>query len=105
MYETHHYILLKGVPGTIFRDLPSGIGRKEINFKVQQIRKLRNRISHNEPLCFKDKSFDLAYVNEMYVMIADFLTWINPAIVDSLTKENLNKVSQEIHETSKLLHE
>lgn len=103
LYETHHYALLKGVPGTIFRSLPSGIGRKEINLRVQEIRNLRNRISHNEPLCFKDKAFDLTYVNEMYAMISDFLSWIDPQIINSLNKENLDKVSCQIQETSKLL--
>ncbi len=103
LYETHHYALLKGVPGTIFRSLPSGVGRKEINHQVQQIRDFRNRISHNEPLCFKDKAFDLTYVNEMYVMISDFLTWIDPQILNSLGKENLDRVTHEISETSKLL--
>lgn len=103
LYETHHYALLKGVPGTIFRSLPTGIGRKEINLRVQEIRNLRNRISHNEPLCFKDKAFDLTYVNEMYAMISDFLSWIDPQIINSLSKENLDKVSCQIQETSKLL--
>jgi hypothetical protein len=31
LYETHHYALLQGVPCTIFRGLPTGYGRKEIN--------------------------------------------------------------------------
>ena len=35
LYETHHYALLKGVPCTIFRSLPTGIGRKEVNQRVQ----------------------------------------------------------------------
>lgn len=103
LYETHHYALLKGIPGTIFRSLPSGIGRKEINLRIREIRNLRNRISHNEPLCFKDKAFDLTYVNEMYTMISDFLSWIDPQIINSLNKEDLDKVSSQIQETCKLL--
>ena len=91
------------MPGTIFKSLPTGTGRKEINLRVQQIRNLRNRISHNEPLCFKDKAFDLAYVNEMYIMISDFLKWIDPQIINSLSKENLDRVSHEINETTSLL--
>ena len=30
-YETHHYALLAGVPCRIFKKLPPGFGRKEIN--------------------------------------------------------------------------
>ena len=103
LYETHHYALLKGVPCTIFRSLPTGIGRKEVNQRVQQIRVMRNRISHNEPLCFNDKQYDMAYVNEMYAMIRDFLAWIDPKILASLGKENLDNVLAEIAETEKIM--
>lgn len=103
LYETHHYALLKGVPCTIFRSLPTGIGRKEVNQRVQQIRVMRNRISHNEPLCFNDKQYDMAYVNEMYAMIRDFLGWIDPKILASLGKENLDNVQAEIAETEKIM--
>lgn len=103
LFETHHYALLKGVPCTIFRNLPAGIGRKEVNLRVQQIRVMRNRISHNEPLCFNGKKFDMTYVNDMYAMITDFLTWINPNIMDSMKKEKLDNVQTEIAITEKIM--
>ncbi|MBR2237202.1 MAG: Abi family protein [Prevotella sp.] len=96
LFETHHYALLSGVPCTIFNGLPTGVGRKKINQKIQQTRKLRNRISHSEPLCFKDKSFDMTYVCDMYDIIHDFMSWINPNIVPTISKENLNQVKSEI---------
>lgn len=103
LYETHHYALLKGVPCTIFKKLPSGYGRKEINNRIQQIRNLRNRISHNEPLCFKNDKFDLTYVNEMYDLLCDFMTWIDPGIVSALTQEGLNKVKDDLLATDKIV--
>ena len=36
-------------------------------------------------------------------MISDFLKWIDPQIINSLGKENLDRVSHEIRETGKLL--
>lgn len=96
LYETHHYALLKGVPCQIFKSLPSGYGRKEVNAAIQEIRTLRNRVSHNEPLCFKDKAFDMAYAKDMYVMISNFLGWISPEIMVSLRNESLDGVSSEI---------
>ena len=36
-------------------------------------------------------------------MISDFLKWIDPQIIDTLGKENLDRVSYEINKTSKLL--
>lgn len=74
-----------------------------VNQRVQQIRVMRNRISHNEPLCFNDKQYDMAYVNEMYAMIRDFLAWIDPKILASLGKENLDNVLAEIAATEKIM--
>ena len=96
LYETHHYSLLSGIPCTIFNGLPAGVGRKKINQRILQIRKMRNRISHNEPLLFKDKTFDTAYVHEMYAIISDILTCLNPCINSELKKEGLDNVENEI---------
>jgi hypothetical protein len=104
LYETHHYALLKGVPCTIFKTLPAGVGRKEVNQMVKQIRDLRNRISHNEPLCFNNKAFDMTYASDMYVMIRDFLNWIYPQIVTSLCKERLDYFEAEIKRTEKIIN-
>lgn len=103
LYETHHYALLKGVPCTIFKALPVGMGRKEINQMVKQIRDLRNRISHNEPLCFNNKAYDMSYASDMYVMISDFLNWIDPQITTSLCKERLDHVEAEIKGAVKIM--
>lgn len=84
LYETHHYALLQGVPCTIFRGQPTGYGRKEINTIIQDIRIMRNRVSHNEPLCFDSRQFDMTYVKQMYVLISDFFTWINPNIIPTM---------------------
>ena len=83
-YETHHYALLAGVPCRIFKKLPSGYGRKEVNDIIVQVRELRNRINHNEPICFVNRKCDFSYVKNMYVIISDFLTWIDPEIMPSL---------------------
>ena len=82
-YETHHYALLSGLPCRIFKKLPSGYGRKEINEIILRIRELRNRINHNEPICFVNKKCDFSYVRNMYKVINEFLTWIDPEIMPS----------------------
>ena len=103
LYETHHYALLKGVPCQIFKNLPTGYGRKEVNTMIQEIRMLRNRVSHNEPLCFSNKVFDMTYVKEMYAKINDFLSWINPEIMVSLRNESLDSVCLEIDKTEEIM--
>ena len=103
LYETHHYSLLKGVPCTIFNSLPTGLGRKGINKRIQQIRQLRNRVSHNEPLCFEDREFSMDYAKRQYKTICDFLTWINPQIIATLATEKLDQVLYEIADAEALM--
>lgn len=103
LFEKHHYALLKGAPCKIFHRLPTGYGRKEINAIIQEIRRFRNRLSHNEPLCFDGKAFDMKYVKEMYVKITDFLSWISPEIMVSLQKESLDNVCDEIAKAEEII--
>lgn len=103
LYETHHYALLKGVPCQIFKSLPTGYGRKEVNNAIQEIRTLRNRVSHNEPLCFSNKVYDMTYAKEMYGKINDFLSWINPDIMISLKSESLDNVCREIGRAEQIM--
>lgn len=103
LYETHHYALLKGVPCKIFKSLPTGYGRKEVNNAIQEIRTLRNRVSHNEPLCFSNKAYDMTYAKEMYGKINDFLSWINPDIMVSLKSESMDNVCREIGRAEQIM--
>lgn len=103
LYETHHYALLKGVPCKIFKSLLTGYGRKEVNNAIQEIRTLRNRVSHNEPLCFSNKAYDMTYAKEMYGKINDFLSWINPDIMVSLKSESLDNVCREIGRAEQIM--
>ena len=96
LYEVHHYALLKGVPCKIFKSLPVGFGRKQVNDYILRIRTLRNRISHNEPLCFNGKTFDMSYAKDMYIKIVDFLSWIDPDIIKEMQIESMDHVLSEI---------
>lgn len=104
LYESHHYALLKGVPCTIFKNLPAGYGRKSVNELIKKVRVLRNRISHNEPICFDGRSYNLDYVRDMHNMIQNVLSWIDSDIVPSLVNEDLNKVTDEIEKTSQIIN-
>ena len=103
LFETHHYALLRGVPCTIFNSLPTGLGRKGINNRIRKIRQLRNRVSHNEPICFEDREFSMAYAKSQYKTICDFLSWIDPEIITSLEKEDLNHVLSEIADAEAIM--
>jgi len=103
LFESHHYALLKGVPCTIFHSLPKDFGRKEVNSRIRKIRDFLNRVSHNEPICFDGKEFDLDYSRSMYTTISNFLTWVSPNVMETLASEDLDKVNAEIIRTEKIL--
>jgi hypothetical protein len=78
MFEPVHYRLLKGVPIRTFQRLPSGYGRKEVANKLQEIRLFRNRVYHNEPLCFAAGRFDLNEANAVHRHLIDLSGWLDP---------------------------
>lgn len=64
-----------------------------------EIRELRNRINHNEPICFVNSKCDFSYVKNMYNIISKFLTWIDPEIMPSLNE--VDKVMKIINKEEK----
>lgn len=80
LFEVHHYRLLKGKPIQIFQSLPPGLGRKDINEELNKIRRFRNRINHNEPICFKENNIDFTDTLNIYQSIIKLLAWIDPKI-------------------------
>ncbi len=94
LFEVHHYRLLKGRPIQIFNSLPVGYGRKEINDKLDKVRRFRNRINHNEPICFNGNEIDFAETEEVHKSITNLLTWINPEIITLIA--DMDKVKKTI---------
>ena len=80
LFEVHHYRLLKGKPIQIFRSLPPAHGRKEVNDELNKVRRFRNRINHNEPICFNGNNIDFTETLEVHKSIINLLTWIDPEI-------------------------
>ena len=81
LFEVHHYRLLRGKPIQIFHSLPAGHGRKEVNDELDRVRRFRNRINHNEPICFKGSNIDFTETEEVHLSITNLLTWIDPEII------------------------
>jgi len=80
-FEPHHYKILKGKPIQIFSDLPQGIGRKEILNKLNAIRQFRNRINHNEPICFVDNKFSYSEIQAIHQSIYELLRYIDARLI------------------------
>lgn len=98
-FDLIHYKLLKGIPCKVFQKLPSEYGRKEIYEILNAVRTFRNRINHNEPICFINGKMDFSYARNMYHLILDFLNWIDPIIALSL--KEVDKVLETINKEEK----
>lgn len=77
LYSTHHYKLLRGAPVRIFTGLPAAHGRKEVFDALTRIRIFRNRIYHNEPICFSGSTKDFHGARIMHKTISDILEWMH----------------------------
>jgi hypothetical protein len=93
-FEVHHYRLLKGRPIKIFKYLPPNYGRKKIIDDLNKVRKFRNRIYHNEPICFDGEKINFLNTRDVYKSLKNLLQWIDPTII-TLLKE-LDKVLETI---------
>ncbi|MFN4084372.1 MAG: hypothetical protein ACK4LB_00440 [Spirosomataceae bacterium] len=94
LFEVHHYRLLKGKPIQIFQSLPAGHGRKEVKDQLDKVRRFRNRINHNEPICFKGNNIDFTDTLEVYKSLINLLTWIDPEIIKLIS--DIDKVKKTI---------
>lgn len=100
LFEVHHYRLLKGKPIQIFQSLPAGHGRKEVNDELDKVRRFRNRINHNEPICFNGNNLDFTDTLEVHKSITNLLTWIDPEIIKLIS--DIDKVKKTIDKAKTL---
>ncbi|WP_421942054.1 hypothetical protein [Pedobacter sp.] len=69
--------------------------------KLSRIRILRNRIYHNEPICFRAGNIDFSEASGVLVDIDDLMNWINPALSDYA--EYFNNIQKKINQANALL--
>lgn len=60
-----------------FRYRPKGINFNEINGYLHEIRTLRNRIYHNEPICFNEDCIDFEATLQTRDKIYELLSWMD----------------------------
>lgn len=82
LFDTHHYRLIGGVVIHCFPNKPSHINRNIINQKLNRIRDFRNRVYHNEPICFKNNTISFTAALEIKREIYELLEWMNTDLVD-----------------------
>jgi hypothetical protein len=84
LFDTHHYRLIGGVVIHCFPHKPHHVSRNVLNRKLNHIREFRNRIYHNEPICFLGNTIDFTYANAIKHEIYELLSWIDASLVNYL---------------------
>lgn len=93
-FDGHHYGLLSGIPIGAFPFKPRTINRSVISTKLKRIREFRNRIYHNEPICFKGSIIDFSTATNIMNDVHDIIQWINPVLLDYT--EYFNNINRKI---------
>jgi hypothetical protein len=80
LFEPAHYKLIGGSVIHSFPFKPPHINRKAILSKLSKIRDFRNRIYHNEPICFNGALVDFSYAGQIKNDLFILLAWMEPEI-------------------------
>lgn len=73
LFELYYYRILLGRPIQIFAHLPSGYGRTQVTDALNKIRLFRNRIYHNEPICFNAAAVSFQRAEDIHQLIKDVI--------------------------------
>lgn len=82
LFDTHHYRLIGGVIIHCFPNKPLAMNRSLINQKLNRIREFRNRVYHNEPICFNGNAIDFTNATLIKQEMYELLEWIDADLTD-----------------------
>jgi hypothetical protein len=82
LYDPHHYALIGGSPIHAFQNKPAAINRSSLHQQLTRVREFRNRIYHNEPVCFNGRTIDFAHVRGLRQEIFDLFQWMDSDLTD-----------------------
>jgi len=100
LFEPHHFRLVGGVPLQCFVNKPANVNRKSIGLKLDAVRNFRNRVYHNESICFNGTAIDFSTTYTIRQHIQDMLNWIDPEL--NIFIIQFDQVEQHIHELDTL---
>lgn len=82
LFDTHHYRLIGGVVIHCFPNKPTNVNRNILNQKLNRIREFRNRVYHNEPICFLGNTIDFTQATTIKQEIYELLEWIDADLTE-----------------------
>jgi hypothetical protein len=81
-FNKYHFKLIKGCVLHIFPNKPDPMNRKAIEGKLSRVREFRNRVYHNEPICFNENSVDFTQADNIRRDIYELLLWMDTDLPD-----------------------
>ena len=75
--EKQAFKKLRGSPIHAFKNLPKTMNRSDISTRLNEIRVFRNRINHNEPICFKADRINFSEIEKIHGLIHEVLDWLD----------------------------
>lgn len=84
LFEPTSFRVLQGAPLAVFGRKPAAIKRVDIFTRLTEIRKLRNRVYHYEPICLRQQTACLTDLQKIHGSVLDLSRWLDaglPAIV------------------------
>lgn len=77
-FDVHSYRLIGGSSLHAFPNKPAYINRTDIWRMLKDIREFRNRIYHNEPVCFRGNTIDFTKAKQVRDDVHLLISWIEP---------------------------
>ena len=88
LFEPRYYKLLNGYVIHCFPCKPSNVNRIYIANILREIREFRNRIYHNEAICFNNITIDFSHALKIKEDIYNLLEWMDPDLKEYTVKLN-----------------
>jgi len=82
LFEPRHYRLISGYVIHCFPYKPSQVNRTYIASALKEIREFRNRIYHNEAICFNNITIDFSHARFIKNEIYNLLGWMDADLKD-----------------------
>ncbi|MFD2721404.1 hypothetical protein ACFST9_22000 [Hymenobacter monticola] len=102
LFDPTPFRILQGKPLTVFGQKPPSIKRVDIFTKLTEVRKLRNRVYHYEPICLRQQLACLTDLRIIHGYVRELSSWLDanlPAIMNPLDRFDsvCQVVCQELH--------
>jgi hypothetical protein len=92
LFEPKHYKLVGGYIIHCFPNKPPTVNRNYLALSLKEIREFRNRIYHNEAICFNEMNIDFKHAKHIQNELYDLLKWMNPELSDFVCQfDNIEK--------------